>query len=60
VVEVFGKDNPSKLYRAKWHQNKGFAHVADIGMLQVPFGTGDFHSEEGQGSEGSGKKERVI
>jgi hypothetical protein len=42
VVEVFGKDDPSKLCHAKWHKNKGFAQVAVIGMLQVPFGDGDF------------------
>jgi hypothetical protein len=36
------KTIPPTLCRAKWHQNKGFAHVAVIGTLHVPFGAGDF------------------
>jgi hypothetical protein len=54
-VEVFGKDDPSS--RAKWHRNKGFPpicyhrHVASVVWHQ------QFPLEDGQGSEGSGKKE---
>ena len=57
VVEVFGKDNPSKLCGAKWHQNKGFAHVAVIGTLQVPFGTSIFPRKKDNGMKRLGKKE---
>ncbi len=57
VVEVFGKDNPSKLCGAKWHQNKGFAHVAVIGTLQVPFGTSIFPRKKDKGMKRLGKKE---
>ncbi len=57
VVEVFGKDDPSKLCRAKWHQNKGFARVAVIGTSQVPFGAGDFPQKKEKGVKGVGKKE---
>jgi hypothetical protein len=42
VVEVFQKDNPSKLCHAKWHQNKGFARVAVIDTSDLPFGVGAF------------------
>jgi hypothetical protein len=56
VVEVFGKDNLSKLCRAKWHQNKGFACVAVIGTLQVPFGAGNFPGKKDKGVKGLGKK----
>jgi hypothetical protein len=57
VVEVFRRDNPSKLCRAKWHQNKGFAQVAVIGMLQVSFGAGNFPWKKDKGVQGVGKKE---
>jgi hypothetical protein len=57
VVEVFGKDDPCKLCHAKWHQNKGFAHVAVIGTLQVPFGAGNFPGKKDKGVKGLGKKE---
>jgi hypothetical protein len=57
VVEVFGKGNPSKLCLAKWHQNKGFARVAVIGTLQVPFGAGNFPRKKDKGVKGVGKKE---
>jgi hypothetical protein len=57
VVEVSGKDNSSKLCRAKWHQNKGFARVAVIGTLQVPFGAGDFPWKKDKGVKGVGKME---
>jgi hypothetical protein len=56
VVEVFGKDDPSKLCRAKWHQNKGFARIAVIGTLQVPFGAGNFLGKKDKGVKGLGKK----
>jgi hypothetical protein len=38
VVEVFQKDNPTKLCRAKWHQNKGFERIAVIGTSDLPLG----------------------
>jgi hypothetical protein len=57
VVEVFGKDNPSKFCHAKWHQNKGFARFAVIGMSQVPFRTGNFPGKKDKGVKGMGKKE---
>jgi hypothetical protein len=58
AVEVFGKDDPSKLCRTKWHQNKGFAHIAVIGTSQVPFGAGDFPWKKDKGGvKGVGKKE---
>ncbi len=57
VVEVFRKDDPSKLCRAKWHQNKGFAHVAVIRTSQVPFGAGNIPGKKDKGVKGLGKKE---
>jgi hypothetical protein len=57
VVEVFGEDDPSKLCCAKWHQNKGFAQVAVIGTLQVPFCNDDFPQKKDKGVKGVGKKE---
>jgi hypothetical protein len=57
VVEVFGKDDPSKLCCAKWHQNKGFARIAVIGTLQVPLGTGNFPGKKDKGVKGLDKKE---
>ncbi len=57
VVEMFGKDDPSKLCCAKWHQHKGFACIAVIGMLQMPFGTGNFPQKKDKGVKGVGKKE---
>jgi hypothetical protein len=57
VVEVFQKDNPSKLYRAKWHQNKGFACVAVIGTSDLPFGIGAFPGRKDKGLDGVGKKD---
>jgi hypothetical protein len=57
VVEVFRKDAPSKLCRAKWHQNKGFARVAIIGTSQVPFGASNFPQKKDKGVKGVGKKE---
>jgi hypothetical protein len=57
VVEVFGRDDPSKLCHDKWHQNKGFAGVAVLGTLQVPFGTGDFPRKKDKRVKGVGKKE---
>jgi hypothetical protein len=60
VVEVFRKDNLSKLCLAKWHQHKGFARVAVIGTLQVLFGAGNFPWKTDNGVKRVGKKERVI
>ncbi len=57
VVEVFGKDDPSKLCHAKWHQNMGFAQIAVIGTSQVLFGAGDFPWKKDKGVKGVGKKE---
>jgi hypothetical protein len=57
VVEVFGKDDPSKLCHAKWHQNKGSAQVAVISTLQIPFSTGNFPRKKDKGVKGVGKKE---
>jgi hypothetical protein len=57
VVEVFRKDNPSKLCRAKWHQNKVFARAGVIGTLQVPFSAVDLPWKKDKGVKGVGKKE---
>jgi hypothetical protein len=57
VVEVFQKDNPSKLCRAKWHQNKGFVRVAVIGTSDLPFGIGAFPGKKDKGVDGVGKKD---
>jgi hypothetical protein len=42
VVEVFRKDDPSKLSHANWHQYKGFAQVAVIGTSQVLVSASNF------------------
>jgi hypothetical protein len=57
VVEVFGKDDSSKLCHAKWHQNMGFVCVAVIGTLQVQFSAGNFPQKKDKGVKGLGKKE---
>ncbi len=57
VVEVFQKDNPSKLCHAKWHQNKGFACVAVIGTSKLPFGVGALPMKKEKGVDGVGEKE---
>jgi hypothetical protein len=57
VVEVFQKDDPSKLCRAKWYQNKGFARVAVIGTSKLPFGIGALPMKKEMGVDGVGKKE---
>jgi hypothetical protein len=38
VVDVFEKNDPSKLQREKWHHNKGYAHITVISHM--PLGTG--------------------
>jgi hypothetical protein len=57
VVEVFQKDDPSKLCRAKWHQNKGFAYIAVIGTSDLPFGVSTFPGKKSKGVDGVGKKD---
>jgi hypothetical protein len=56
VVEVFQKDNPSKLCRAKWHQKKGFARIAVIDTSKLPFGIGALPMKKDKGVDGVGKK----
>ncbi len=56
VVEVFQKDDPSKLCRAKWHQNKGFERVAVIGTSKLPFGIGALPIKKDKGVDGVGKR----
>ncbi len=57
VVEMFQKDDPSKLCHAKWHHNKGFAHIVVIGTSHLPFGVGAFPGEKDKGVDGVGKKD---
>ncbi len=57
VVEVFQKDNPSKLGHAKWHQNKGFVHVAFIGTSKLPFSVSAFPMKKDKGVDGVGGKD---
>jgi hypothetical protein len=57
VVEVFQKDDPSKLCRAKWHENKRFVHVAVISTSDLPFGVGAFPGKKGKGEDEVGKKD---
>jgi hypothetical protein len=60
VVEVFGKDDPSKLCCAKWHQNKQFARVAVIGMSQVPLSTSNFPGKKDKRVKGLEKRKGKI
>jgi hypothetical protein len=57
VVEVFQKDDPSKLCCAKWYQNKGFACIAVIGMSKLPFSVGALPMKTDKGVDGVGEKE---
>jgi hypothetical protein len=57
MLEVFQKDDPSKLCHAKWHQNKGFARVAVIGTSKLPFGVSALPMKKDKGVDGVGKKE---
>jgi hypothetical protein len=60
VVEVFQKDNPSKLCCAKWHQNKGFACIAVIGTSDLPFGVGAFPGKMDKGRRSGGKGQVIL
>jgi hypothetical protein len=57
VVEVFQKNVLSKLCHVKWHQNKGFAHVAVIGTSKLPFGISAFPMKKDKGVDVVGKKD---
>ncbi len=57
VVEVFQKDDPSKLCRAKWHPNRGFARIAVIGTSKLPFSVGALPMKKEKGVDGVGEKE---
>ncbi len=57
VVEVFQKDDPSKLCCAKWHQNKVIARVAVIGTSKLPFGFSALPMKKDKGVDGVGEKE---
>ncbi len=56
VVEVFQKDDSSKLCHAKWHQSKGFVHVAVISTSDLPFGVSAFLRKKDKGVNGVGGK----
>jgi hypothetical protein len=60
VVEVFQKDDPSKLCHAKWHHNKGFARVAVIGTSDLLFGIGTFPRKKDKGVDGVGNKDVIY
>ncbi len=38
VVDVFKKNDPSKLQQEKWHHNKGYARVAVISCMPLDTG----------------------
>ncbi len=57
VVEVFQKDDPFKLSRAKWHQKKGFAPITVISTSDLPFGISAFPMKKDKGVDGVGKKD---
>jgi hypothetical protein len=60
VVDVFEKNDPSKLRREKWHHNKGYARIAVIS--DVPFGAGVLPQKKDKDMEanGGGKKGNFL